>query len=294
MNKQIAIVKDLMSKYNLTSKDLFSFCICAVNFLEYYYEEAMVDMMRSCPDRYADADSNNTRAVAGALNGEKKSEGWSDEDQFAHYMKELQQIIERCIKDGRDFSHFLEEYMRFEKVYKREIIFPIMMGCPVEEYDDSKFYDDDYISSIANADNLTIYKASEEQREEELRAYKEREAAELAKEVEVRKNDDDFSVLLASCLDISMMRKPFEDYNKKYYPGKENKIIPLKNPRFLIVQTGGKSIDDVKEWILKFVKQHISFVGYQTREELLPIEKAFTSIPSELVDNKVTHVVTYL
>ena len=36
MKTEIEIVKDLMSKYGLTSKDLFSFCICAVNFLEYY------------------------------------------------------------------------------------------------------------------------------------------------------------------------------------------------------------------------------------------------------------------
>ena len=34
MDKKIEIVKDLMSKYGLTNKDLFSFCICAVNFLE--------------------------------------------------------------------------------------------------------------------------------------------------------------------------------------------------------------------------------------------------------------------
>ena len=36
LKRSIKIVIDLMSKYDLTSKDLFSFCICAVNFLEYY------------------------------------------------------------------------------------------------------------------------------------------------------------------------------------------------------------------------------------------------------------------
>ena len=83
MNTETAIVKDLMSKYGLTKKDLFSFCICAVNFLEYYYEESMYDMMRSCPRRYANADSNNTKAVAGALQGEMEKEKWTEEDQFA-------------------------------------------------------------------------------------------------------------------------------------------------------------------------------------------------------------------
>ena len=36
MKTENEMVKDLMSKYGLTKKDLFSFCICAVNFLEYY------------------------------------------------------------------------------------------------------------------------------------------------------------------------------------------------------------------------------------------------------------------
>jgi hypothetical protein len=31
MKTELEIVKDMMSKYNLTAKDLFSFCICAVN-----------------------------------------------------------------------------------------------------------------------------------------------------------------------------------------------------------------------------------------------------------------------
>ena len=71
--KSINIVKDLMTKYDLTDKDLFSFCICAVNFLEYYDEEAMGDVMRECPKKYARADSDNTKAVAGALTGEKNA-----------------------------------------------------------------------------------------------------------------------------------------------------------------------------------------------------------------------------
>ena len=136
MKENIAIVNDLMSKYGLTKKDLFSFCICAVNFLEYYMEESMGDMMYDCPERYYGTDSNNTRAVAGALTGEKKSQGWTDEEQFAHYMMSVQGILADDL-DNEDLSHFLEEYQRFEKVYKRGILVPIMLGCPVEDYDDS-------------------------------------------------------------------------------------------------------------------------------------------------------------
>ena len=153
MKKEIEIVNDLMSKYDLAKKDLFSFCICAVNFLEYYEEEAMCDVMYNCPDRYAYADSNNTKAVAGALNGEKKAENWTDEEQFLHYIRYIQRIIG---DDIDNLSIVLEEYTRFEKVYRREIFIPIMFGCPVEDYDDSRFYDKKYIESIVNANNLSL------------------------------------------------------------------------------------------------------------------------------------------
>ena len=149
-----------MSKYDLTSKDLFSFCICAVNFLEYYEEEAMCDVMRNCPGRYAHSDSNNTKAVAGALNGEKKSEGWTDEEQFVYYMKNIQRIV---YSNFDNMSNFLYEYDRFEKVYRREIFVPIMLGCPVEDYDDSRFFDKKYIKSIVNTNNLNILKAYQEE-----------------------------------------------------------------------------------------------------------------------------------
>ena len=154
---KIEIVNGLMSKYGLSNKDLFSFCICAVNFLEYYEEEAMCNVMRNCPNRYSYVDSNNTKAVAGALNGEKKAEGWTDEEQFFYYMKYVQRAVESDIEE-MTLDHFLEEYTRFEKVYKREIFVPLMLGCPVEDYDDSRFYDEEYIESIANADNLTLCK----------------------------------------------------------------------------------------------------------------------------------------
>lgn len=151
MKKEIEIVKDLMSKYGLTNRDLFSFCICAVNFKEYCEEEAMYDVMYNCPERYAYADSDNIKAVAGALNGEKKAEGWTNKEQFLYYMEHIQYIVD---SDIVDMAIVLNEYTRFEKVYRREIFIPIMFGCPVEDYDDSRFYDKEYIKSIANANNL--------------------------------------------------------------------------------------------------------------------------------------------
>ena len=158
--KIVKIVNDLMSKYNLTDKDLFSFCICAVNFLTYHYEEDMSNMMWNCPERYAYAESDKLKAGAGALNGEKKAEGWTDEVQFFHYMKELQRAVEG---DASNMSVFLNEYTRFEKVYRREIFIPMMLGCPVEDYDDSRFYDKKYIKSIVNVNNLTLSAIAEKE-----------------------------------------------------------------------------------------------------------------------------------
>ena len=165
MKKSIEIVKNLMTKYGLTEKDLFSFCICAVNFLEYYEEEAMCDVMLNCPSKYAYADSDNTKAVVDALNGEKKEMGLTDEELFIHYMGWIQSIVHSDvnIRHFNNMRHFLEEYTRFEKVCRREIFVPVMLGCPVEDYDGNRFYDEEYIKSIVNVDNLTIYKAREEE-----------------------------------------------------------------------------------------------------------------------------------
>lgn len=291
MKTELEIVKDLMSKHNLTAKDLFSFCICAVNFLEYYDEEAMCDVMWNCPERYCNADSDNTKAVAGALNGEKKAEKWTDEDQFAHYMRNIQETVE---SDKDDLSHFLEEFPRFKKVYKREIMVPIMLGCPVNDYDDSRFDDEDYIKSIVNVDNLTLHRAYEERRKAEVEAYKKREAEKLAKEVEEHADDEDFSVLLASCTDVARLQQSFEEYNQRYYPKKDYKVIPMKNPQYMIIQTGGKSIEEVKDRILNKLERCVIILGHEMQKELIPVEKAFQVVPQVLFDNKVTHVVTYI
>ena len=290
MKKEIEIVNDLMSKYGLTKKDLFSFCICAVNFLEYYVEEAMCDVMWNCPDRYYNADSDNTKAVAGALNGEKKEEGWTDEEQFYHYMEEIQSHVEA---DINNLSHFLSEFDRFEKVYKREVFVPIMLGCPVEDYDDSRFYDRKYLKSIANADNLTLCKMEDEKRTELTNAYKEREAAAIAKEVEERKTDEDFSILLASPTNVSRLKNVFEEYNKKYYPDRDYKVVPLHNPELMIIQTGGKSVEEVKDRVLETAKRTILFIGHEVQGELIPVEEAFKTVPKTMEDYKVTHVVVY-
>lgn len=290
MEKKIEIVKDLMSKYGLTNKDLFSFCICAVNFLEYYEEEAMCDVMKNCPKRYAYADSDNTKAVAGALNGEKKAKGWTDEEQFFYYMKRIQHDIN---EDIDNLSHFLSECDRFEKVYRREIFVPIMLGCPVEDYNDSRFYNKKDLKSIVNADNLTFYKASVEKQEEKMRIYREKEAAAVAKEVEERKNDEDFSILLASPINVNLLQNTFEEYNKKYYPDRDYKIVPLNRPEMMIIQTGGKSVDEVKDRVLEIAKRTILFIGHEVQGELIPVEEAFKTVPNTMEDYKVTHVVVY-
>ena len=290
MEKKIEIVNDLMSKYNLTDKDLFSFCICAVNFLEYYEEEAMCDVMWNCPHKYYNADSDNTKAVAGALNGEKKAEGWTDEDQFAHYMEWIQSHVD---SDINDLSTFLYDFDRFEKVYRREIFVPIMLGCPVEDYDDSKFHNWKYLKSIANADNLTLHKAAVEKQEEDMRIYKEKEAAEVAKEVEERKDDEDFSILLVSITSIIRLKDIFDEYNKKYYPDRDYQVVPVHKPEWMIVQTGGKSLEEAKDRILEIVKKYITFIGGEEHKELIPIEEAFKTVPNVMKNYKVTHVVIY-
>ena len=290
MKKEIEIVNDLMSKYGLTKKDLFSFCICAVNFLEYYVEEAMCDVMWSCPDRYYNADSDNTKAVAGALNGEKKEEGWTDEEQFFFYMKEIQSHVEA---DINNLSHFLSEFDRFEKVYRREIFVPLMLGCPVEDYDDSSFYNKKDLKSIVNADNLTFYKADNEKREADIRAYEEEEAAAVAKEVDDRKNDEDFSILLASPINVNLLQNSFEEYNKKYYPDRDYKVVLLNRPEMMIIQTGGKSLENAKDRIIEVVKKSVTIVGRDAQEELLPIDQVFNVVPMVMKDYKVTHAVIY-
>lgn len=297
MNTQTAIVKDLMSKYNLTDKDLFSFCICAVNFLEYYYEESMYDMMYSCPERYAGADSDNRKAVAGALTAEKKTEKWTDADQFANYMESIQEaVLSEIEEDGKLTYHFLGEMERFKTVYRREIMIPFMLGCKIEDYDDTKFSDEKYLKSIANMDGLLLYKAKEEENNARMKKYEEEQAAKLAKEIEEKKNDKDFTVLLASSINILMLKAKYEKYNETYYPDRGYEVKTMPRASMLIIQTGGKSIEDAKETIMKIFKSTLTIVtlDHKTTEELVTVEDAYNgNVPKLLKDNGVTHVIAY-
>lgn len=295
MSKETAIVNDLMSKYGLTDKDLFSFCICAVNFLEYYQEEGMYDVMWSCPERYSRADSNNTKAVAGALTGEKKAKKWTDVDQFTNYMRTIQESVSMDADNG-NMEFFFREFNRFDKVYRREVMVPIMLGCPVEDYDDTQFDDVDYLESIVNVDNLSIYNAYEEEQEAKHKKFLEEQEAELAKEIEEKKNDKDFTVFFASCMDITILKKKYEEYNKKYYPDRDYKVISMHRPNQMIIQTGGKSIEEVKDTIIRIFKQSLTLLfvgGHEMQVKLVPVEKVYSTIPSILKDNNVTYVIAY-
>lgn len=293
MKTETEIVQELMTKYGLTKKDLFSFCICAVNFLEYYQEESMYDVMRNCPERYANADSNNTRAVAGALKGEKEAEHWTDEQQFAYYMRVIQETIADD-QENENLEYVFDELVRFDTVYKREIMIPIMLGCPVEEFDSEQSDDEEYLTSVINTKGMTLRNTYEEQRDAEMKAFREKEAAKLAGEIKEKEHDGDFCVLLASCTDITRLKVRYEEYNKTYYPTRDYKVTPLTRPNQMIIQTGGKDIDDVKETIMKIFKRSISIIGHEMKEEMFPVEKAYKGVvPKILQDNKVTHVIAY-
>lgn len=293
MKTETEIVQELMTKYGLTKKDLFSFCICAVNFLEYYQEESMYDVMRSCPERYAGADSNNTRAVAGALRGEQAAEKWTDEQQFAYYMRVIQETIAEDL-ENENLRYIFDELERFDTVYKREIMLPIMLGCPVEEFDSEQSDDDEYLTSVINTKGMTLRNAYEEAAAARHKQYEEERAAKLAKEVEEHSSDESFTVLLASSMDISRLKARYDQYNKTYYPDRDYKVHVLNTYRHLIIQTGGKTIEDVKDTVLRIIRSAYVIIGHELTEELIPVEQAYKDgVPSILKDNGVTHVVTY-
>lgn len=293
MKTETEIVQELMSKYGLTKKDLFSFCICAVNFLEYYQEESMYDVMCSCPRRYANANSDNTKAVAGALRGEMETEKWTEEDQFAHYMRVIQETIAVDL-ENENLQYVFDELERFDTVYKREIMIPIMLGCPVEEFDAEQSDDEEYLTSVINTKGMTLRNAYEEAAAARHKKYEEERAAQLAKEVEEHSSDESFTVLLASSMDISRLKARYDQYNKTYYPDRDYKVHVLSTYRHLIIQTGGKTIEDVKDTVLRIIRSAYVIIGHELTEELIPVEKAYKDgVPSILKDNGVTHVVTY-
>ena len=114
------IIDDLKNKYGLKEQDFFSACLCIVNFLEYFYEEGMIDVMYSCPEKYAGCDSDNRRACAGALKGEQKKIEWGSQIRsyvFCPYtmVKDHRTNYEEGnidkVMDG-DINNFLFEYLK--------------------------------------------------------------------------------------------------------------------------------------------------------------------------------------
>ena len=61
----------------------------------------------------------------------------------------------------------------------------------------------------------------------------------------------------------------------------------------MVIQTGGKSVEEVKDRVLEIVKRYITFIGYEVQKEIAPIEKVFNTVPQVMKDYKVTHVVIY-
>ena len=80
---------------------------------------------------------------------------------------------------------------------------------------------------------------------------------------------------------------------KKYYPDRDYKVVPLHNPELMIIQTGGKSVEEVKDRVLEIAKRTILFIGHEVQGELIPVEEAFKTVPKTMEDYKVTHVVVY-
>ena len=115
------------------------------------------------------------------------------------------------------------------------------------------------------------------------------------KEIEERKNDEDFSILLASPTNAASLKDTFEEYNKKYYPNRDYKVVRL-SAQLMIIQTGGKSLEEVKDRIIKIVKGSFDIIGREARkaqEELIPIEELFTIVPQCVKDYDVTHAIIY-
>ena len=130
-----------------------------------------------------------------------------------------------------------------------------------------------------------------------MKDYKEARVEEsvVAKEIEERKNDEDFSVLLASPTNTDRLKDTFEEYNKKYYPNRDYKVVRL-SAQLMVIQTGGKSLEEIKDRILEIVKGSFDIIGRETRnacEELIPIEELFNIVPQCVKDYKATHAVIY-
>ena len=289
-------VEALMEKYNIKKKDLFSFCICAVNFLEYWDEEAMIDVMYNCPEKYGTCDSDNTRAVAGALKGEMTSEECDEIDQFIWYVKMVQDRLADYADDDRNLDdyRFTENFVdRFDRCYRREVIIPYILGADIEKFKDFKWEEEGYLNGIINVKNFELLNIDNAEEEEITKKYEEEKEEKLKKSREEHKDDKDFSILVVSALTPDPDK--LENLNKSIYPDRDYKVVKLPNPHTMIVQTGGKDLEDVTDRIYETICRGVIIIGAEVKPKVVKkVEDVFTyEIPKPLKDYNVTHVLIH-
>lgn len=181
------VINNLKSKYNLKKQDFFSASLCMVNFLEYYDEEGMIEIMLACPGRYSYADSNNRKACAGALKAEQKSEDITDEEQCMYYVTAVQARLESSDENGWTERFFEELEERMESCYRKEIFIPFILGADIDKFSESDSY-----AKICNKDNLTISKVFDEIREEYFAELRKKNAEAEKKAAEEKKRSEAF------------------------------------------------------------------------------------------------------
>ena len=294
-------VETLMEKYGLKKKDLFSFCICAVNFLEYWDEEGMIDVMYDCPEKYASCDSNNTRAVAGALKGEMESEEWDEIDQFIWYAEMVQDRLadyadDRDPDDYRFTKNFVD---RFDRCYHREVIIPYILGTDIEKFNDAKWDERGYLNGIINTKNFEILNIDNSEEEERTKKYEEEKAENLKKEVEARKSHKDFSFLFITCVDISHLTDKLKKYNETYYPDRDLKVEAFGKGNILVVQTADEDLDKAANRIWSTVTGPVLFFTPDkgrmdtSKMNIKKISDVFENVPDSIKEFNPTHVLLY-
>lgn len=282
------IIDDLKNKYGLKEQDFFSACLCIVNFLEYYYEEGMIDVMYSCPEKYAGCDSNNRRACAGALKAEQKSEGISTEEQFAYYVGRVQEDIalldENDPREGRIWPE-LEE--RLSTCYRREVILPFIIGADIDSFPDVD------LSKEYNKSNLTVWKTLDGILQESINKFKEEEKKKREKLIEDSKSNPSFSVLVASPIDVSFLASEFDKVNREFYLDRNFQTAVFNSGQLVVIQSGEKSLVDLQERIEKPIRRSILVMGNKDHHfNTVPIEDGFKSgVPDALKKYNITHII---
>lgn len=293
-------VETLMEKYGLKKKDLFSFCICAVNFLEYWDEEGMIDVMANCPEKYGSCDSNNTRAVAGALKGEMASEEWDEIDQFIWYVEMVQDSLADYDNPDPDDYRFDENFVdRFDRCYRREVIIPYILGANIEEFNDAKWHKRGYLIGIINTKNFELTNIDRSEEEEREKRYEEEKAERIKKEVEAGKSHKDFSILVITCVDISHLTDRLKKYNETYYPDRDLKVEAFGKGNVLVVQTADEDLDKAANRIWSTVTGPILFFTPDkgrvdtSKMNIRKISDVFEDVPDPIKKFNPTHVLLY-